>query len=184
MSLTLIEEIKTKGSYDYEAKTKVETIEKNAKHEYIKEVCKYLKDTFKKYNVKYIIGEFSGGNDSGGFDSVYLANDKVEEIKIREEDKGDFRFYAEEKNIYNFEHDKEKKISVFYTTTDKHSNLLDRDYLQELLYHTDCLEEFGSFAGEFSVDGTVKFDVFNYKWTRDGTQWTEISDKDFDEGQL
>jgi len=177
MSLTLIEEIKTKGGYDYEAKTKVEAIEKNAKHEYIKKVCKYLKDTFKKYNVKYIIGEFSGGNDSGGFDSVYLANDK-------EEDKGDFRFYAEEKNIYNFDNEKEKKISVFYTITDKHSYLLDKDYLQELLYHTDCLEEFGSFAGEFSVQGTVKFDVFNFKWTRDGTQWTEISDKDCDEGQL
>lgn len=184
MSLTLIEEIKTKGSYDYDAKNKVETIEKNAKYEYIKRVCKELKDTFKKHNVKYIIGEFSGGNDSGGFDSVYLANDKEEEIKIKEENKGNFKFWVEEKNIYNFDNEKEKKISVFYTTTLKDSCLMDKDNLENLLYDTGCLEEFGSFAGEFSVEGTVKFDVFNFKWIRDGTQWTEISDKDCDEGQL
>jgi len=184
MSLTLIEEIKTKGSYDYKAKNKVEIIEKNAKHEYIKEVCKELKDTFIKHNVKYIIGVFYGGNDEGGFDSVYLANDDEVEIKIKEEDKKDFKFCAREKNIYNFNNEKEKKISVFYTTSLKDSCLLNEDNLENLLYDTGCLEEYGSFAGEFNVSGTVKLDVFNYLWEREGQESVETYERNTEKGQL
>ena len=125
MSLELIEEIKTKGSYDFDAQRKVNALEKDAEREYIKEILKELKDTFIRHNIKYIVGTFSGGNDEGGFDSVYLANDKEEEIVIEEKNKSEFRFFVNKKNIYKFDNEKEKKISVFYTITNSEKNLLD-----------------------------------------------------------
>ena len=184
MSLTLIEEIKTKGSCDFDAMRKVETLEKKAEREYVKEILKELKDTFTRYNVKYIIGTFSGGNDEGGFDSVYLANDKEEEIVLKDEFeiRRDFRFFVNKKNIYSYENEKAKKISVFYTITNSEKNLL--DVLEDTLYSTGALEEYGSFAGEFSVTGTVKLDVFNYTWERDGQESVETYEKNFDEGEL
>ena len=184
MSLTLIEEIKTKGSCDFDAMRKVETLEKKAEREYVKEILKELKDTFIRYNIKYIIGTFSGGNDDGGFDDVYLANDKSEEIKLKDEFeiRRDFRFFVDKKNIYKFDNEKAKKISVFYTISNVEKNLL--DVLEETLYSTGALEEYGSFAGEFSVSGTVKLDVFNYSWERDGQESVETYERNTDEGEL
>jgi hypothetical protein len=154
MSLTLIKEIKTKSSYDFDARRKVDALENDAKKEYVKEILKSLKDTFIKHNIAYIVGEFSGGNDEGGFDSVYLADSEKKEIIIKEENKREFNFFVDKKNIYRFDNEKEKKISVFYTVTNSEKNLL--DVLDDTLYSTGALEEYGSFAGEFSVSGTVK----------------------------
>jgi len=184
MSLTLIQDIKTKSSYDYDARKKVETLEKKAVREYVKEILKELKDTFIRHNVKYIIGTFSGGNDDGGFDDVYLANDKSEEIILKDEFeiKRDFRFFVDKKNIYRFNNEKAKKISVFYTITNSEKNLL--DVLEDTLYSTGALEEYGSFAGEFSVTGTVKLDVFNYTWERDGQESVETYERNYDDGTL
>ena len=184
MSLTLIQEIKTKGTYDYDARKKIDALEKKAERDYIKEILKELKDTFIRHNIKYIIGKFSGGNDEGGFDNVYFANDKQEEITIKDdfESRRDFRFFVDKKNIYEFKNEKEKKISVFYTITNSEKNLL--DVLEETLYSTGALEEYGSFAGEFSVSGTVKLDVFDYSWDRDGQESVESYEKNTDEGQL
>jgi hypothetical protein len=182
MSLELIEEIKTKGSYDFDAQRKVDALEKDAEREYIKEILKELKDTFIKHNIKYIVATFSGGNDEGGFDSVYLANDKEEEIVIEEKNKPEFRFFVNKKNIYKFDNEKEKKISVFYTITNSEKNLL--DVLDDTLYSTGALEEYGSFAGEFSVHGTVKLDVFKYSWERDGQESVETYERNTDEGEL
>ena len=102
MSLTLIEEIKTKGSCDFDAIRKVHALEKKAEREYIKEIFKELKDTFLKHKIKFIIGEFSGGNDEGGFDDVYFANEKEEQILIdctkdEFESRRDFRFFLDKK---------------------------------------------------------------------------------------
>jgi hypothetical protein len=182
MSLTLIKEIKTKGSYDFDVQKKVDALEKDAEREYVKEILKELKDTFIKHNIAYIIGQFSGGNDEGGFDSVYLADSEKNEIIIKEENKWDFRFFVGKKNIYKFDNEKEKKMSVFYTITNVEQNLL--NVLDDTLYSTGALEEYGSFAGEFSVHGTVKLDVFNYSWERDGQESVETYERNTDEGEL
>lgn len=184
MSLTLIQDIKTKSSYDYDARKKVETLEKKAEREYVKEILKELKDTFIRHNVKYIIGTFSGGNDEGGFDNVYLANHEEKEIVIKEDFdfRRDFRFFVNKKNIYTYENEKAKKISVFYTITNSEKNLL--DVLEDTIYSTGALEEYGSFAGEFSVTGTVKLDVFNYTWERDGQESVETYERNYDDGTL
>ena len=48
----------------------------------------------------------------------------------------------------------------------------------------DYLEEYGSFAGEFNVNGTVKLNVFTYKWEMDGNQSVEQYESISDEGEL
>jgi hypothetical protein len=182
MSLTLIKEIKTKSSYDFDARRKVDALENDAKKEYVKEILKSLKDSFIKHNIAYIVGQFSGGNDEGGFDSVYFTDSEKNEIIIKEENKRDFNFFVDKKNIYRFDNEKEKKISVFYTVTNSEKNLL--DVLEDTLYSTGALEEYGSFAGEFSVSGTVKLSVFDYTWDRDGQESVETYERNMDEGSL
>ena len=56
--------------------------------------------------------------------------------------------------------------------------------LEDILYKSDCLEEYGSFAGDFNVNGTVKLDVFTYKWQMDGNQSVEQYETISDEGKL
>jgi hypothetical protein len=182
MSLHLLQEVKTKSSYDFDAVRKVQAIEAEAEKQYVKEILKSLKDTFTKHNIKYIIGQFSGGNDEGGFDSVYFADEQENEVIIKAENERDFRFFVDKKNIYRFDNDKEKKISVFYTLTNSENNL--SIILEEILYKTGCLEEYGSFAGEFSVNGTVKLNVFDCKWNRDGQESVESYQSNNDEGEL
>ena len=180
--LKLLEEIKTNGNYDYEAIQKASTLETNLNKEYVKEILKSLKDVFTKNKIQYIIGQFSGGHDEGGFDSVYLANKENDEIVIKEQKKEDFNFYVIKKKFYRFDNDKEKKISLFYTDNYDKNNLL--NILEEILYSTGCLEEYGSFAGEFSVDGTVTLDVFTGKWNRDGQETVESYEANAEEGEL
>jgi hypothetical protein len=181
--LTLTEEIKTNGSsYDFDALRKIEVLENKADKEYVKEILKSLKETFTEYNIKYIIGQFSGGNDSGGFDDVYFADNEENEIVIKEENKINFKFFVDKKNIYQFENEKEKKISVFSTNTHKEDNLVDN--LEDILYKTGCLEEYGSFAGEFNVNGTVKLNVLTCKWNRNGQETVESYESNNDEGEL
>ena len=180
--LTLLQDVKTNGGYDFEAHRKVEALENKVDKEYVKEILKSLKDTFTKHNIKYIIGQFSGGNDEGGFDNVYFADSKENEIIIKEENEKDFRFFVDKKNLYKIENEKEKKISVFYTMTNVENNL--STILEEILYSTGCLEEYGSFAGEFSVHGTVKLNVFDCKWNRDGQESVESYQSNNDEGEL
>jgi len=181
--LTLTEEIKTNGSgYDFDAYRKVELLEGQANKQYVKEILKSLKETFTKYNIKYIIGQFSGGNDDGGFDTVYFADEKENEIIIKPQDKDSFNFFVDKKNIYRFENEKEKKISIFYTMTYQKDNLVND--LEDILYKTGCLEEYGSFAGEYSVDGIVKLDVFTCKWSREGQETLESYQSNNDEGEL
>jgi len=180
--LTLAQEIETNGKYDFEAHRKIELLENLADKEYVKEILKTLKDTFIKHKIKYIIGDFSGGNDSGGFDNVYFADDKEDEIVIKPENKNAFNFFVDKKNIYKFENEKEKKISVFSTTTYKEDNLVDN--LEDTLYKTGCLEEYGSFAGEFNVNGTVKLNVLTCKWNRNGQESVESYQSNNDEGEL
>jgi len=180
--LTLLQEVKTNGGYDYEAHRKIEVLENKTDKEYVKEILKSLKETFTKYNIRYIIGNFSGGNDSGGFDNVYFADGEENEIVIKEENKKDFRFFVDKKNLYKVDNEKEKKISVFYSITNAEDNL--SDDLEDILYKTGCLEEYGSFAGDFNVDGTVKLDVLTCKWNREGQETLESYQSNNDEGEL
>jgi hypothetical protein len=180
--LALIKEIKTKEEYDYESNKKIHALERTSEKEYVKEVLTNLKDTFIKYKIKYIFGEFQGGYDDGGFNSAYFADEEEKEIKLSEEDKNEFFKMVNLKNIYVFENKEKRKTSIFSTTSYKDVNIAND--LEDILYKTGCLDEYGSFAGEFRVNGTVKLDVFTYKWDMDGSSSVETFEDITDGGEL
>jgi len=181
-TLQLVKEIKTKSDSDFKAVTELNALTNEADKKYIKDILTQLKDTFTKSKIKYLIGEFSGGHDEGGFDSAYFADDKGEAITIPEEEKNSFRKWVDVDNIYTFENAKQKRTTFYSTTTNKRVDVLEE--LEDILYKSGCLEEYGSFAGEFNVNGTVKLDVFTYKWQMDGNQSIEQSESISDEGEL
>jgi hypothetical protein len=180
--LALIKEIKTTTDYFYANNKKIQGLERASEKEYVKEVLTSLKDTFIKHKIKYIFGEFQGGYDDGGFDSAYFADEEKKEIKLSEEDKNEFSKMANLKKIYVFENKEKRKTSIFSTTSYKDVNIAND--LEDILYKTGCLEEYGSFAGEFRVNGTVKLDVFTHKWDMDGSSSTETFEDITDEGEL
>ena len=105
-----------------------------------------------------------------------------EAITIPEEEKNSFRKWVDVDNIYTFENAKQKRTTFYSTTTNKRVDVLEE--LEDILYKSGCLDEYGSFAGEFNVNGTVKLDVFTYKWQMDGNQSIEQSESISDEGEL
>jgi hypothetical protein len=181
-TLQLVKEIKTKSDSDFRAVTELNALTNEADKKYVKDILTKLKDTFTKLKIKYLIGEFSGGHDEGGFDSTYFADENSEAITIPEEEKNSFRRWVDVDNIYTFENAKQKKTTFYSTTTDKRVDVLEE--LEDILYKSGCLEEYGSFAGEFDVNGTVKLDVFTYKWQMDGNQSIEQCESISDEGEL
>ena len=76
----------------------------------------------------------------------------------------------------------QKKTTFYSTTTNKRINVLEE--LEDMLYKAGCLEEYGSFAGDFRVNGTVKLDVFTYGWEMDGNQSVEQYETVSDTGEL
>ena len=124
-----------------------------------------LKDIFKKMveqNVHLIQVPFSGGGDCGGFDgNINYYDNKEKEIKI------DFNKL---KPIHNIEHykpliykkeqpKKGKKVPVQifeYSWTDYNATEVTEDYLINKFYEFGFLNEWGSFAGDFHVNGVVK----------------------------
>jgi hypothetical protein len=181
-TLQLVKEVKTKSDSDFRAVTELNTLTSEVEKKYIKDILTQLKDTFTKLKIKYLIGEFSGGHDEGGFDTTYFADDKGEAITIPEEEKNSFRKWVDVEKIYTFENEKQKRTIFYSTTTDKSINVLEE--LEDILYKSGCLEEYGSFAGEFHVNGTVKLDVFTNKWQMDGNQSNEVYETVSDEGEL
>ena len=124
-----------------------------------------LKDIFKKMvkqNVYKIEVPFSGGGDCGGFDgNIIYYNYKDQEIQID---------YKKLKPVHNVEHykpliykkespKKGKKVPVQifeYSWTDYNSIEVTEDYLITKFYEFGFLNEWGSFAGDFHVSGTVE----------------------------
>ena len=181
-TLQLVKEIKTKSDSDFRAVTELNNLVSDVEKKYVKDILIQLKDTFTKLKIKYLVGEFSGGHDEGGFDSAYFADENGEAITIPEEEKNSFKKWVDVDNIYTFENAKQKRTTFYSTTTNKRVDVLEE--LEDILYKSGCLEEYGSFAGEFSVNGTVKLDVFTYKWQMDGNQSIEQSESISDEGEL
>jgi hypothetical protein len=181
-TLQLVKEVKTKSDSDFRSVTELNTLTSEVEKKYIKDILTQLKDTFTKLKIKYLIGEFSGGHDEGGFDTTYFADDKGEAITIPEEEKNSFRKWVDVEKIYTFENEKQKRTIFYSTTTNKSINVLEE--LEDILYKSGCLEEYGSFAGEFHVNGTVKLDVFTNKWQMDGNQSNEVYETVSDEGEL
>ena len=124
-----------------------------------------LKDIFKKMveqNVHMIEVPFSGGGDCGGFDgNINYYDNKEKEIKIdfnKLKPIGHIEHYKP--LIYKKETPKKGKkvpVQIFeYSWTNYNEINITEDWLITKFYEFGFLNEWGSFAGDFHVNGTVK----------------------------
>ena len=124
-----------------------------------------LKEVFKKMveqNVHMIEVPFSGGGDCGGFDgNINYYDNKEKEIKIdfnKLKPIGHIEHYKP--LIYKKETPKKGKkvpVQIFeYSWTNYNEINITEDYLINKFYEFGFLNEWGSFAGDFHVNGTVK----------------------------
>ena len=148
----------------------------------VKSILVKLETIFQNNKIKFIIGEFSGGNDSGGFDHIYLADKDKKEITILPKDKEDFLIYSDKSSIRYYKENKE--YSVFESKSFERFDLTDNNILETILLSSGCLDEWGSFAGEFTVNGTVEFDVFTGKWNCSGSESVEQYENFDREGEI
>ena len=124
-----------------------------------------LKEVFKKMveqNVHMIEVPFSGGGDCGGFDgNINYYDNKEKEIKIdfnKLKPIGHIEHYKP--LIYKKETPKKGKkvpVQIFeYSWTNYNEINITEDWLITKFYEFGFLNEWGSFAGDFHVNGTVK----------------------------
>ena len=124
-----------------------------------------LKEVFKKMveqNVYMIEVPFSGGGDCGGFDgNINYYDNKEKEIKIdfnKLKPIGHIEHYKP--LIYKKETPKKGKkvpVQIFeYSWTNYNEINITEDWLITKFYEFGFLNEWGSLAGDFHVNGTVK----------------------------
>ena len=181
-NLNIIKTVKKGDDFSYYKD--INSIENEYDKKRVKEVLDKAKTAFKNNNVRYIVGDFSGGHDSGGFDNVYLADKNKNCLTILPKDEDELKFSISTSKLFKIENENKKEISICELISYDYHNLMDKDFLESLLYDCGCLEEYGSFAGEFSVNGTVYLDVINNKWTSSGTESVEQYEDFKQEGEL
>jgi len=181
-NLNIIKTVKKGDDFSYYKD--INSIENEYDKKRVKAVLDKAKTAFKNNNVRYIVGEFSGGNDSGGFDHIYLADKNKNCLTILPKDKEELRLCFPTSKLFQVENENKKEISICEMISYDYHNLIEKDFLESLLYDCGCLEEYGSFAGEFSVNGTVYLDVINNKWISSGTESVEQYDEFEQEGEL
>jgi hypothetical protein len=177
--LTLIKKVPSSERYGELNKTENDTLKEN-----IKILLNKLENVFKTNKIKYIVGNFSGGHDQGGFDDVMFADKDKNEITILPKDKDDFIIFAEKSELLTYQEENSEDILIFKKTSYERFDFNNRDILETIMFDSGCLEEYGSFAGEFSVEGTVNLDVFTGKWAMEGQETMEQYENVSREGAL
>jgi hypothetical protein len=177
--LTLIKKVPSSERYG-----ELNEIENDTLKENIKILLNKLESVFKTNKIKYIVGNFSGGHDQGGFDDVMFADKDKNEITILPKDKDDFIIFAEKSELLTYQEKNSEDILIFKKTSYERFDFNNRDILETIMFDSGCLEEYGSFAGEFSVEGTVSLDVFTGKWAMEGQETMEQYENVSREGAL
>ena len=177
--LTLIKKVPSSERYGELNKIENDTLKEN-----IKILLNKLESVFKTNKIKYIVGNFSGGHDQGGFDDVMFADKDKNEITILPKDKDDFIIFADKSEIFTYQEENSEDILIFKKTSYERFDFNDKETLETIMYNSGCLEEYGSFAGEFSVEGTVSLDVFTGKWAMEGQETMEQYENVSREGAL
>ena len=177
--LTLIKKVPSSERYGELNKIENDTLKEN-----IKILLNKLESVFKTNKIKYIVGNFSGGHDQGGFDDVMFADKDKNEITILPKDKDDFIIFAEKSELLTYQEENSEDILIFKKTSYERFDFNDKETLETIMYNSGCLEEYGSFAGEFYVEGTVNLDVFTGKWAMEGQETLEQCENVSREGAL
>jgi len=181
-NLDIVKTVKKGDDFSYYEE--ITSIENEYGKKRVKEVLEKAKTAFQNNNVRYIVGDFSGGNDSGGFDNVYLADKNKNCLTILPKDKEELKLCFPKSKLFKVENENKKEISIYEMTSYDYHDITNEDFLSELLYDCGCLEEYGSFAGEFSVNGTVELDVFTGKWNCSGSESVEQYENFDREGEI
>jgi hypothetical protein len=145
-------------------------LEKEYNKKNLNNILDALKSNFEKNKIAYIWGSFSGGHDEGGFDDAeyYDKNDKM----ITPTDLS--THWVNRYKLFKF--DEKEQVNYYVQEYHEKIDLLepDSDYnAVSLLYNTGALDDYGSFAGDFRVNGEVKLDVISKKYYRTGSQTVE-----------
>ena len=169
-----IEEIKliktTKRDKEYSWFDIESNIEKEYSQKNLNNVLDALKDKFKENNITYIWGNFSGGHDEGGFDDAEFYDEDLKKV----EPKDLTTSWVTQYSLFKTEENEE--IKYYVSEYSKTIDMLKPDSNYNaiaLLYKTGALSEYGSFAGEFHVDGEVKLNVITKKYHVTGSQTVE-----------
>lgn len=131
-----------------------------------------FKPEFIRLDIRYINATFSGGHDEGGYDTFSYLDNKEKEITLK-----DCKNYTHvETTLVKLETLNSKKDvvkqDIFYYEAHKYSNLQSFD-IENIFYKLGALDRFGSFAGEFSIDGEVTIDVLTGKFKMTGNETIE-----------
>jgi hypothetical protein len=180
-----IEEIKLIKTTKRDKKYSWFDIESNIEKEYsqknLNNVLDALKDKFKENNITYIWGNFSGGHDEGGFDDAEFYDENLKKV----EPKDLTTSWVTQYSLFKTEENEE--IKYYVSEYSKTIDMLKPDSNYNaiaLLYKTGALNEYGSFAGEFHVDGEVKLNVITKKYHVTGSQTVEQWEDIEQEGSL
>jgi hypothetical protein len=177
--LTLIKKVPSSERYGELNKIENEILKENTKI-----LLNKLKSVFKTNKIKFIIGNFAGGHDSGGFDDVMFADKDKYEITTLPKDKDDFIIYSDKSELFTYQAENSEDILIFKKTSYERFDFNNRDTLETIMFDSGCLEEYGSFAGEFYVEGTINLDVFTGKWVMEGQETLEQCESFLREGDL
>lgn len=121
-----------------------------------------LKDIFRKIHEQGVTEmkvPFSGGHDEGGFDGeIYFYNKNGEQLKLdydKIQPDGWLTFYKPFKHVKKI-NDSKSEVMVFeHQWTEYDKTIITEDWLISKFYEFGFLDEYGSFAGEYSVNGSV-----------------------------
>jgi len=138
---------------------------------------------FIRLNIRYINATFSGGHDEGGYDTFTYLNSKEEEVPLKDCEN---YTYVETTLVKSETLNSKKDVvkqDIFYYEDHKYANLQAFD-LSTIFYKLGALDRFGSFAGEFSVDGEVTIDVLTGKFKMTGNETIEEYQQIKTEGEV
>lgn len=175
-TLELIKTITKDKNYKY--LDEENNIEKHYGNKNTSNIIDALIDQFKANKIAYIVGNFSGGHDEGGFDEIKFTDENGNEItpeSLKTHWVNQYKLFKSTNN---------NEITYYYQEYSNSVNLNDSDELYSFMYGTGALDKFGSFAGEYNVSGSVKLNVNTKKYVLDGSQTIEEYDEFCEEGEV
>jgi hypothetical protein len=140
-----------------------------------KNISNYLEgfaEEFKRLNIQYAEAEFSGGHDEGGYDSFVWLDKNKNEVKLTDCVNKSYYTRTLVKRQYDDADKGVKKIDVFYYDECKYETL-ENISLDDIFWKLGALDQFGSFAGEFNVNGTVLLNVITGEYKLEGNETIE-----------
>ena len=169
--LNFIETVKnTKRKNKFYERQRILSQEVN--HKNVSNFLEGFAEEFERLKINYAQAEFSGGHDEGGYDSFVWLDKNKDNVDLK--DCTNQSYYIRElvKREYFDQHKNVTKIDIFYHDICKYERL-NEIHLDDIFWKLGALDQFGSFAGEFNVNGTVLLNVITGEYTLEGNETVE-----------